>query len=93
MEANPEKMQAWQYSKYGGGIERLEKVERPVPKPGPSEVLLKVTLLRPAPYPHALSIALPTRLHISSLSEVELGRNTFRETVPASVLGSSWPVF
>lgn len=74
MEAIPEKMQAWQYSKYG--IDRLEKVERPVPKPGPREILLKVTLVLSAPYSDGLPIALSTRLYMSTLSKVEPGSNT-----------------
>lgn len=43
MAAVPETMKAWQYAKYGGGADSLELVDKPVPKPGPNEILLKVS--------------------------------------------------
>jgi NADPH:quinone reductase-like Zn-dependent oxidoreductase len=38
-------MKAWQYQEYGAGTEGLHLVELPVPKPGPGELLIKVSKL------------------------------------------------
>lgn len=48
MAAVPETMKAWQYAQYGGGAGSLELVDKPVPKPGPDEILLKVSAYQKA---------------------------------------------
>ena len=92
-------MKTYQFEKFGGGLAGLALVERPEPKPGRSEVLIKV---------HARSLnfrdvrilaglyPVPARLGITALSDgagevVAIGEDVTRVTVGERVAASYFP--